>query len=165
MEALPDFEKGKTLTELTLGHGGFLHDALAELPTATRRLHLHQQRALELAARDGKSLLVATGTGSGKTETFLYPILMVLGFSVVLIAAGSNTLLQHWVRDDMRGRVMSVFSMSFLGIAPLGSLAVGSLTQGVGVRPTLFLCGLLTVFAGLAHGARLRRRLATPARL
>jgi superfamily II DNA/RNA helicase len=74
VEALPDFEKGKTLAELTLALGGFLHDALAELPTATRRLHLHQQRALELAARDGKSLLVATGTGSGKTETFLYPI-------------------------------------------------------------------------------------------
>jgi hypothetical protein len=74
VEALPDFEKGKTLSELTRGRGGFLHDALATLPTASRRLHLHQQRALEFASRDGKSLLVATGTGSGKTETFLYPI-------------------------------------------------------------------------------------------
>ena len=74
VEALPDFEKGKTLTELTLGQGGFLNDALASLPNPTRRLHLHQQRALEFSVRDGKSLLVATGTGSGKTETFLYPI-------------------------------------------------------------------------------------------
>lgn len=74
VEALPDFEKGKTLVELTRGQGGFLHDALADLPNPERRLHLHQQRALEFAVRDGKSLLVATGTGSGKTETFLYPI-------------------------------------------------------------------------------------------
>lgn len=74
VEALPDFEKDKSLVELTQGQGGFLHDALADLPTATRRLHLHQQRALEFAVRDRKSLLVATGTGSGKTETFLYPI-------------------------------------------------------------------------------------------
>ncbi|MDP2829901.1 MAG: DEAD/DEAH box helicase [Sulfuricellaceae bacterium] len=74
VEALSDFEKGMTLAELTQGQGGFLHDALAGLPTATRRLHLHQQRALEFTVRDGKSLLVATGTGSGKTETFLYPI-------------------------------------------------------------------------------------------
>lgn len=74
VEALPDFEKGNTLAELTQGQGGFLHDALAGLPTASRRLHLHQQRAIEFAVRDGKSLLVATGTGSGKTETFLYPI-------------------------------------------------------------------------------------------
>lgn len=74
VEALPDFEKGKTLAELIQAQGGFLHDALARLPYPTRRLHLHQQRALEYAVRDGKSLLVATGTGSGKTETFLYPV-------------------------------------------------------------------------------------------
>jgi len=61
-----------------------------------------------------------------------YPILMALGFSVVLVAAGSNTLLQSWVRDDMRGRVMATFSMAFLGVAPLGSLVVGSLALGAG---------------------------------
>ncbi|MDD4881236.1 MAG: MFS transporter [Gallionellaceae bacterium] len=85
-----------------------------------------------------------------------YPILMVLGFSVVLVAAGSNTLLQSWVRDDMRGRVMATFSMAFLGVAPLGSLAVGSLAHAAGIRPALFLCGLLTVAAGWFHGRRRR---------
>jgi MFS family permease len=87
-----------------------------------------------------------------------YPILMVLGFSVVLVAAGSNTLLQSWVRDDMRGRVMATFSMAFLGVAPLGSLAVGGLAHLAGIRPTLFLCGLLTLLAGLAHRHRLLHR-------
>lgn len=74
VEALPDFEKGGSLEDLLQQNGGFLHPAMANLPTASRKLHKHQQRALELAGRDGKSLLVATGTGSGKTETFLYPI-------------------------------------------------------------------------------------------
>jgi ATP-dependent helicase YprA (DUF1998 family) len=74
VEALPDFEKGASLNALLKKNGGFLHDALDVLPTAGRALHRHQQLALEYAARDGKSLLVATGTGSGKTETFLYPI-------------------------------------------------------------------------------------------
>ncbi len=92
-----------------------------------------------------------------------YPILMVLGFSVVLIAAGSNTLLQSWVRDDMRGRVMATFSMAFLGVAPLGSLAVGSLADGIGVRPTLSLCGVLTVMVGLLHRWRLHSRMASRA--
>ena len=91
-----------------------------------------------------------------EVHALAYPILMALGFSVVLIAAGSNTLLQGWVRDDMRGRVMATFSMSFLGIAPLGSLAVGSLAHVAGIRPTLFLCGVLTMAAGWLHGRRLR---------
>lgn len=90
-------------------------------------------------------------------QAMAYPILAVLGFCVVLVAAGSNTLLQSWVRDDMRGRVMAAFSMAFLGVAPLGSLAVGSLAHGFGIRPTLLLCGTLTIAAALAHGWCLRQ--------
>ena len=90
------------------------------------------------------------------SHALAYPILMVLGFSVVLVAAGSNTLLQSWVRDDMRGRVMATFSMAFLGMAPLGSLAVGALAHLAGIRPTLFLCGVLTLMLGLLHRGRSR---------
>ena len=96
--------------------------------------------------------------GLNTVHALAYPILMVVGFAVVLAAAGSNTLLQHWVRDDMRGRVMSAFTLAFLGVAPLGSLAVGSLAHLVGIRPTLVLFGLVAVLAGLAHGWRLTRR-------
>jgi MFS family permease len=86
-----------------------------------------------------------------------YPILMVLGFSVVLIVAGSNTLLQTWLRDDMRGRVMAIFSMAFLGVAPLGSLAVGGLAHVLGIRPALFVCALLAIAIGLVHNRRVAR--------
>lgn len=51
-----------------------MHDGLGKLPTANRRLHLHQEEALSRAIVDKESFLTATGTGSGKTETFLYPI-------------------------------------------------------------------------------------------
>jgi len=74
VEALPDFEKGKTLAQLLKTAGGFLHDGLGLLPTANRPLHLHQEKALRHAICDQESFLTATGTGSGKTETFLYPI-------------------------------------------------------------------------------------------
>lgn len=74
VEALPDFEKGPSLSELLKSAGGFLHDGLGKLPTAGRRLHLHQEEALRRAVVDHESFLTATGTGSGKTETFLYPI-------------------------------------------------------------------------------------------
>jgi len=96
--------------------------------------------------------------GLNTVHALAYPILMVVGFAVVLSAAGTNTLLQHWVRDDMRGRVMSAFTLSFLGIAPLGSLVMGSLAEHIGIRPTLVAFGLTLVVAGLVHRRALGRR-------
>ncbi|NCC83328.1 MAG: DEAD/DEAH box helicase [Clostridia bacterium] len=76
VEALPDFEKGASLESLLKGSGKYLHDGLSSLPPEilSRLLHRHQEEALERSCRDNQSILVATGTGSGKTETFLYPI-------------------------------------------------------------------------------------------
>lgn len=74
VEALPDFEKGKSIAQLLKKAGGFLHDGLGQLPTANRQLHLHQEKALQHSIVDQESFLTATGTGSGKTETFLFPI-------------------------------------------------------------------------------------------
>jgi len=88
-----------------------------------------------------------------------YPLLMALGFSAVLTVAGSNTLIQIDVEEEYRGRVMAIFSTAFLGIAPLGSLVVGSISDQLGVRPTLFVCGLLAFLSGLAY-----RRQVTTAR-
>ena len=125
---------------------------LASVFLATRANIDGLQRRVPLAAMSaGVALALFTVNTS---HALAYPILMVLGFSVVLVAAGSNTLLQTWVRDDMRGRVMATFSMAFLGMAPLGSLAVGSLAHGIGIRPALFICGTLTIAAGLAHRYR-----------
>lgn len=130
---------------------------MAGLFLATRANVDGLARRVSLAASVGGVALALFALNT--VHALAYPILMVLGFCVVLIAAGSNTLLQIWVRDDMRGRVMSVFSMSFLGIAPLGSLAVGSLAHATGIRPTLFLCGVAAVLVGVVHGRVLRLRL------
>lgn len=127
---------------------------LASLFLATRADIEGLARKVSLAATTAGVALALFALNS--QHALAYPILMALGFSVVLIAAGSNTLLQTWVRDDMRGRVMATFSMAFLGVAPLGSLAVGGLAAGIGVRPTLFLCGVLTLGVGLVHNRRIR---------
>jgi len=87
-----------------------------------------------------------------------FPILMVLGASVILAIAGANTLVQTLLRDEYRGRVMAIFAMSFLGIAPLGSLAVGALAQVIGVPITLAGCGLATMVVGAIAYRQLRRR-------
>lgn len=78
-----------------------------------------------------------------------FPVVMVLGFAVITVIAGSNTLIQVQVEDAYRGRVMAIFSMAFLGIAPLGSFVVGHLAQVVGVQPALLACGIGTIAVGL----------------
>lgn len=82
------------------------------------------------------------------------PVLVGLGLVLIVTVAGSNTLIQTQVSNDFRGRVMALFTMAFLGIAPLGSFSVGSLAHAFGVRPTLVACGLLTIAAGLAYRRR-----------
>lgn len=76
VEGLPDFEKEEPLEALLRCNQGFLHDGLADLPDSIlkRPLHQHQERALTAACKNDESLIVATGTGSGKTECFLYPM-------------------------------------------------------------------------------------------
>jgi hypothetical protein len=51
---------------------------------------------------------------------------------------------------------MAIFTMAFLGIAPLGSLAMGSVTHVLGIRAALLLFGMLAVGAALMHRQRLR---------
>lgn len=126
---------------------------MASLFLATRTSIAGLARKVSLAATVAGTALALFALNT--QHALAYPILMLLGFSVVLIAAGSNTLLQTWVRDDLRGRVMATFSMAFLGIAPLGSLAVGSLAHAIGIRPTLFLCAVLTIVLGLVHNYRI----------
>lgn len=78
LEALPDFEKGRAIQDLR--QEGLFHadwDALSGTKTGRRlwerKLHKHQELAI-LRAKAKENYLVATGTGSGKTESFLYPL-------------------------------------------------------------------------------------------
>jgi sugar phosphate permease len=134
---------------------------LAAVMLGTRRSVDGLARRVSLVVPIGGAVLALFGLN--QVLMLAYPLLMVLGFAVVHTAAGTNTLLQHWVRDDVRGRVMSAFTLSFLGIAPLGSLAAGGLAREIGIRPTFVLFGSALVVAGIAHSRRLKKRpTATP---
>jgi MFS family permease len=61
-----------------------------------------------------------------------YCCLMLVGGGMVSITTTVNTLLQTLVRDEMRGRVMSMYSLTFLGFPPLGSLLLGSVADLLG---------------------------------
>lgn len=65
-------------------------------------------------------------------------MMAVIGFGMMVQMAASNTILQTIVEEDKRGRVMSFYSMAFLGMAPFGSLFAGVLAGQIGVSGTVF---------------------------
>jgi MFS family permease len=66
---------------------------------------------------------------------------LITGFGMMVHMASSNTILQTIVDDDKRGRVMSLYAMAFMGMAPLGSLVGGSLAGWIGAPTTLIIVG------------------------
>ena len=74
------------------------------------------------------------------------------GCGMVVQMAACNTFLQSIVDDDKRGRVMSVFVMSFMGLAPFGSLLYGGVADVVGAPLTLLTGGVLCIAGGLVFG-------------
>lgn len=68
-------------------------------------------------------------------------LLVPAGFAFITQMASSNTLIQSMVPDALRGRVMSVYSMMFMGMAPLGALAAGIFAAHLGAPLTVALGG------------------------
>jgi MFS family permease len=68
-------------------------------------------------------------------------VLVFVGFSVMIENGSSNTLIQSMVPDNLRGRVMSVYSMMFMGMAPIGSLIAGAAAGRVGAPMTVAVGG------------------------
>lgn len=69
--------------------------------------------------------------------------LVFIGASSVTAMTLINTILQTIVEDEFRGRVMSVFMLTFAGIMPFGNLIAGALSQAIGVSLTVMICGII----------------------
>lgn len=81
-------------------------------------------------------------------------LMLFIGFSMMMTMATTNTLLQSVVSDDMRGRVLALYTMSFSSMSPFGSLLVGSLSSRWGARYTLMFCAGICLLWSL-NGLRL----------
>ncbi|MEI8356281.1 MAG: MFS transporter [Deltaproteobacteria bacterium] len=86
------------------------------------------------------------------------PSLFFAGFSIVTQVASGNTIIQTIVEEDKRGRLMSLFNMSFMGMAPFGSLLAGAMAREIGVPYTLILCALFCLAGSLVFAGKLRRQ-------
>ena len=81
-------------------------------------------------------------------------ILWIMGFAGMIQFASCNTILQTIVEDNKRGRVMSFYTMAFMGVAPFGSLGAGALADNIGVSYTLLIGGIGCVLSALWIGSR-----------
>jgi MFS family permease len=73
-------------------------------------------------------------------------LLLPVGYFIMLQMASSNTLIQAMVPDALRGRTMAVYSMMFMGLAPVGALLGGALSDRLGAPWTVAIGGLASVF-------------------
>ncbi len=80
-------------------------------------------------------------------------LLVPVGFFMMSEMASSNTLIQSLIPDAMRGRVMSLYAMMFMGMAPIGALLAGALAARIGA-PLTVAAGGLVCFAGALLFAR-----------
>ena len=75
------------------------------------------------------------------------PVLFFSGFGMMVQMASSNIILQTIVEEDKRGRVMSFYTMAFMGLSPFGSLFSGVLATRIGANNTLLGGGILCIIA------------------
>ena len=81
--------------------------------------------------------------------------LVLAGFGGMTLVASCNTILQTIVDEDKRGRVMSFFTMAFIGMAPFGSLLAGALAGRIGAKETVFIGGICCLAGGMIFFRRL----------
>lgn len=102
---------------------------------------------------------VTAGVGLVAFSLSTNPMLSVVlvfftGFGMIAQFAAVNTLIQHIVDEDKRGRVVALYGMSFMGITPIGSLLLGGIAPWVGVPFTLVGAGLCCLLATFTFAKR-----------
>ena len=85
------------------------------------------------------------------SKTFVLSLAMIamVGLAALMVAMGVSTIIQTIVEDRMRGRVMGLFTVSFMGMFPLGSLTAGAVAEWIGPQHTLAVGGVACVLVSI----------------
>jgi MFS family permease len=84
-------------------------------------------------------------------------LMALLGATSTLFSASSNARLQLIAPPELRGRLMSIYSLLFMGSTPIGGFAIGVLSEHLGVQAALAICAGLCALGGLAAWVYARR--------
>jgi MFS family permease len=92
------------------------------------------------------------------------PLMFVIGMSMMMQLASTNTLIQSIVDDKMLGRVISLYAVAFFGGAPVGSLLEGALASQIGAIHTFAVAGAVCLVCGMIFASALPglRRISRP---
>jgi len=94
--------------------------------------------------------LALTGFALSHNFWLSLALLAVFGAGLIATVASTNTILQTIADDDKRGRIISIYVMTFLGLAPISNFVAGALAEAIGAHWTIFACGVgLTLATGL----------------
>ena len=146
------FGEGSELVGLFIGAVGLGAFASA-LTLATRKTVRGLGRWIPLSA--AAAGLGSIGFGVSHSVPLSAMLLVITGAGMFMASASCNTILQTIVDDDKRSRVMSYYTMFFIGAAPFAHLAAGWLANHIGVQATFIVGGALALAAGLAFHAQL----------
>lgn len=120
---------------------------------ASRRTVPGLERLIPMAAALFGIGLIAVSVSRNFILSLL--LMVITGIGMMLGLASSNTILQTIVDDDKRGRVMSIYTMAFMGTAPFGSFIAGSLASMTSVPFTLALGGASCIMGAVVFAYNL----------
>jgi MFS family permease len=121
---------------------------------AVRKTVLGLGRMIPIAAASFGAGLILFGLS--RVMWFSLLMMLLVGFGMMQGMAASNTIVQTLVPEDRRGRVMSYYTMAFVGMAPFGSLLAGSLAHWLGAPRTVMITGSAVILGALWFASRLK---------
>ncbi len=126
---------------------------VSALSLAIRKTVLGLGRMIPIAAASFGAGLILFGF----SRVLWFSVLMMLftGFGMMQGMAASNTIIQTVVPEDRRGRVMSYYTMAFVGMAPFGSLLAGGLAHKLGAPHTVIITGSVVILGAIWFATRL----------
>jgi MFS family permease len=94
--------------------------------------------------------------GFSRSMWLSLPLMVVTGFTMMQQMSASNTIMQTIVDENKRGRVMSFYTMSFIGVAPFGSLLAGLAARAIGASRAVMLGGMLCMIVAIWFSRQLK---------
>jgi MFS family permease len=127
---------------------------ISAISLAVRRTVLGLGKMIPIStAAFGLGLIVF---GTSRVLWLSLPMMFVCGFGMMQQMAASNTIIQTIVEESKRGRVMSFYTVAFVGMAPFGSLLSGALAHAIGAPRTVMLSGAFCLAGAAWFATQLR---------